>query len=53
MILPLNSDVSLEAGGGKGANLACLVRAGLSVPPGFVITTRAYRDFLSQNGRRP
>lgn len=34
-------DVGLA--GGKGANLGELVRAGLPVPPGFVVTTGAYR----------
>jgi phosphohistidine swiveling domain-containing protein len=48
-IVPLESEVSLEAAGGKGANLARLARAGFSVPPGFVITTRAYRDYVSSN----
>jgi pyruvate,orthophosphate dikinase len=33
--------------GGKGANLAEMVRIGLPVPPGFTITTEACRDFLS------
>lgn len=32
--------------GGKAAGLGELVRAGFPVPPGFVITTAAYRDFL-------
>lgn len=30
--------------GGKGANLGELIRAGFDVPPGFVITTAAYRQ---------
>ena len=30
--------------GGKGLNLGRLARAGLPVPPGFVITTAAYRE---------
>ena len=47
MILPLNDEVSLEAGGGKGANLARLARAGFAVPSGSVITTRTDRDFVS------
>lgn len=34
-------DVALA--GGKGANLGELIRAGLPVPPGFVVTTDAYR----------
>jgi pyruvate,orthophosphate dikinase len=33
--------------GGKGANLAEMVRIGLPVPPGFTITTEACRKFLS------
>ena len=32
--------------GGKGANLGELVKAGLSVPPGFIVTSEAYFDFL-------
>ncbi|HEY5788476.1 MAG TPA: PEP/pyruvate-binding domain-containing protein, partial [Microlunatus sp.] len=36
----------LEAAGGKAANLGELVRAGLPVPPGFVVTTDAYREFV-------
>jgi pyruvate,water dikinase len=49
MILPLDGEISLEIGGGKGANLARLARAGFSVPPGFIIMTRAYRDYVSGN----
>ncbi len=50
MILPLDAEISLEVGGGKAANLARLVRAGFSVPPGFVVTTPAYRQVVSANG---
>ena len=32
--------------GGKGANLAEMVKIGLPVPPGFTITTHACREFL-------
>ena len=32
--------------GGKGANLGELSRAGLPVPDGFVVTTRAYDAFV-------
>ncbi|WP_433788586.1 pyruvate, phosphate dikinase [Actinoplanes sp. CA-252034] len=32
--------------GGKGANLAEMTRMGLSVPPGFTITTAACREYL-------
>lgn len=34
---------SLPLAGGKAANLGELLRAGFNVPPGFVITTAAYR----------
>ena len=50
MILPLESEISLETGGGKATNLARLARAGFPVPRGFVIPTRAYRDCVSANG---
>jgi len=33
--------------GGKGANLAEMVRMGLPVPPGFTITTEAWRAYLA------
>lgn len=36
--------------GGKGAGLTRLAAAGVPVPPGFVVTTAAYRDFVEQNG---
>ena len=36
--------------GGKGANLGELVRAGAVVPPGFVITSRAFDRFLETIG---
>lgn len=35
--------------GGKGANLGEMTRAGLPVPPGFVVTADAYRNFLAEN----
>jgi rifampicin phosphotransferase len=35
--------------GGKGAGLARLTAAGIPVPPGFVVTTDAYVDFLARN----
>jgi pyruvate,water dikinase len=50
-ILKLDSpDATLELVGGKGASLARMARAGLPVPPGFQITTHAYRRFVSANG---
>lgn len=39
-----------EQVGGKGASLARLAAAGLPVPPGFHITTTAYRSFVTENG---
>ncbi|HLB95516.1 MAG TPA: PEP/pyruvate-binding domain-containing protein, partial [Patescibacteria group bacterium] len=36
--------------GGKGANLGELTRAGLPVPPGFIVTAEAYLDFLKRTG---
>lgn len=34
--------------GGKGASLGEMTRAGISVPPGFVVTTDAYKNFYNQ-----
>ena len=42
----------LSLAGGKGANLGELSRAGLPVPPGFVVTTGAYDDFVEAGGLR-
>jgi pyruvate,water dikinase len=44
------SKQDIEVAGGKGANLGEMLRAGLPVPPGFVVTVAAYRRFLSENG---
>jgi phosphohistidine swiveling domain-containing protein len=50
-ILPLDSPgVSLEVAGGKGANLARLAGQGFPVPPGFLLTTAAYRAYVAHNG---
>jgi rifampicin phosphotransferase len=43
------SRADLEQVGGKAANLGELVRAGFPVPPGFVVTTAAYAQFLADN----
>lgn len=49
-IYPLDSsDLNLDLGGGKAANLARLARAGFGVPPGFVVLTPAYRAFVAAN----
>jgi pyruvate,water dikinase len=37
------ADVAIA--GGKGASLGEMMRSGFPVPPGFVVTTAAYRDF--------
>src|SRR5688500_15929312 len=42
-------ETPLELAGGKGANLARLTRAGFPVPRGFIISTDAYREFVSAN----
>src|SRR4026207_1353432 len=39
----------IDPAGGKGANLGELTRAGLPVPPGFVITTDAYRTYVAEH----
>jgi phosphohistidine swiveling domain-containing protein len=50
LILKLDGPLAtLDRVGGKGASLARLLAAGLPVPPGFHITTRAYRRFVNEN----
>ncbi len=39
--------------GGKGANLAEMTNIGLPVPPGFIITTEACKEFYAQGRRFP
>lgn len=42
---------NLAEAGGKGANLGELSRVpGIAVPPGFCVTTKAYRDFVRTSG---
>jgi|GEM_PF-6971346 len=48
--LPADEEAALALAGGKAANLARLLRAGLPVPPGFVVTTAACRRFLTAAG---
>lgn len=45
----LEEDLTLETAGGKGVNLALMTRAGFPVPPGFVVTTEAYREHVVRN----
>lgn len=53
-ILPFtSSEATLARAGGKGANLARLVQAGFTVPPGFIVTTDAYRAFVEINQLQP
>lgn len=40
---------SLSLVGGKGANLGEMTKAGFPVPPGFCVTTEAYRSFLKMS----
>ena len=40
----------LPLAGGKGANLGELVHAGIPVPPGFVVSSTAYRRFIKETG---
>ena len=39
--------------GGKGANLGEMTKAGIPVPPGFIVTSQAYFHFLEEAGLRP
>jgi pyruvate,water dikinase len=39
--------------GGKGANLGEMTKAGIPVPPGFIVTSQAYFHFLEESGLRP
>src|SRR6266700_6714978 len=51
LVLALDdASTTLEQVGGKVASLARLAAAGLPVPPGFHITTTAYRRFVEENG---
>src|SRR5262249_43512509 len=44
-----NTATDAAVTGGKGASLSRMATAGVSVPPGFVVTTGAFAAFL--NGR--
>ena len=49
-ILDLNSELAnLQSAGGKGANLARLVRFGYRVPDGFIVPIAAYLEFINRN----
>jgi len=49
-ILPFTADaLTLDQAGGKGLNLARTARGGFPVPPGFILSTAAYRAFVETN----
>jgi pyruvate,water dikinase len=52
LIVWLEDDEALDPilAGGKAVGLAKLVRAGIPVPPGFVLTSEAYRFFVEETG---
>ena len=54
-IIPLRTAqvAAIEIAGGKAHNLMRLVRAGMPVPDGFVITTDAYHEWSCGNGLMP
>ena len=51
-IAPLDtaSPLDLETVGGKGLSLAGMTAAGFNVPPGFCLTTDAYRQYVAAGG---
>jgi phosphohistidine swiveling domain-containing protein len=44
------STVERSLVGGKAAGLMRMMRGGIGVPPGFVVTTEAYEEFLESSG---
>jgi pyruvate,orthophosphate dikinase len=51
---PKKNKISLKnLMGGKGANLAEMIKIGLPVPPGFTITTEACNEFYKRNRKNP
>jgi phosphohistidine swiveling domain-containing protein len=51
-VVALAAASDLAETGGKAIGLARLIDLGLPVPPGFVVTTAAYRDFVARDGLR-
>lgn len=43
------TDAAIEEVGGKAKQLIRMTRSGLPVPPGFVLTTEKYKEFLEHN----
>jgi pyruvate,water dikinase len=50
LVCPLAQADRVSGCGGKAANLARVLRLGLPVPAGVVVTDRAFREFLDANG---
>ncbi len=52
ILVNLGDDASTELAnvGGKGANLGKLIKAAFPVPPGIVVTTEGYTEFIRTNG---
>ncbi len=48
-VYDLNEHVTLAEAGGKGLNLCILVEAGFNVPPGYIIGTSAYKEYVEAN----
>ncbi|MCB0251616.1 MAG: pyruvate, phosphate dikinase, partial [Anaerolineae bacterium] len=46
-------DATLANAGGKGVNLVKMARAGLPVPPGFIVATDAYRQSVAASDLQP
>lgn len=46
----LGDSLDVSSAGGKGANLSAMMSAGMPVPRGYVVTTRAYLDFIDAAG---
>lgn len=40
---------AVDIAGGKGASLSDMIRAGLPVPPGFIVTSDAFQMFLAED----
>lgn len=54
MIVPLSSaEATVTVAGGKGAGLARLIRSGVPVPSGFLVSTAVYETYLAENGVAP
>lgn len=55
LVIPLNelTVADLAIAGAKAVNLGRLISAGLPVPPGFVLTTRAYDEIVARNQLDP